>query len=55
LEVTPSLVWLMCIISLAYIAFRHHKKRPSTSRLANTCHSTSRGTISNTFLKSTKQ
>jgi hypothetical protein len=55
LEVTPSLVWLMRIVSLVYIAFKHRKKHPSTSRLTNTCHNTSRGTISNAFLKSTKQ
>jgi hypothetical protein len=53
--VTPSLGWLMHTVSLAYIACRHCKKRPSTLRLTNTCHNTSRGTISNAFLKSTKQ
>jgi hypothetical protein len=55
LEVTPLLGWLMCTISLAYIACRHCKKRPSTPRPANTYHNTSRDTISNTFLKSIKQ
>jgi hypothetical protein len=50
LEVT----WLMRIVSLAYIVYRHRKKCPSTSRPANTCHNISRGTISNVFLKSTK-
>ncbi len=55
LEVTPSLGWLMHTVSLAYIACRHRKKCPSTPRLANICHNTSRGTISNAFLKSTKQ
>ncbi len=55
LKVTPSLGWLMHTVSLAYIACRHCKKRPSTLRLTNTCHNTSRGTISNAFLKSTKQ
>ncbi len=55
LEVTPSFGWLMRMVSLAYIACRHHKKCPSTPRLANTYHNTSHGTISNTFLKSTKQ
>ncbi len=54
LEVAPLLRWLMCTISLAYIACRHYKKRPSTRRPANICHNTSRGTISNAFLKSTK-
>jgi hypothetical protein len=28
LEVTPSLGWLMCIVSLAYITCRHCKKHP---------------------------
>jgi hypothetical protein len=55
LEVTPSLGWLMHIVSLAYITCMHHKKRPSTPRPTNTCHNTSRVTISNTFFKSTKQ
>ncbi len=55
LEVTPSLGWLMHTISLAYITCRHHKKHPSTLKPANTCHNTSCGTISNAFLKSTKQ
>ncbi len=55
LEMTPSLGWLVHTIPLAYIACRHRKKCPSTSRLANTCHNTSHGTISNIFLKSTKQ
>jgi hypothetical protein len=55
LEVTPSLGWLMHTVSLAYIAYKHCKKRPSTLRPVNTCHSTSRDTISNAFLKSTKQ
>jgi hypothetical protein len=54
LEVTPSLGWLMHTVSLAYIACRHRKKRPSTLKQANTCQSTSCGTISNAFLKSTK-
>jgi hypothetical protein len=54
LEVTPLLGWLMHMVSLAYIACRHHKKHPSTLRPTNTCHSISRGTISNAFLKSTK-
>ncbi len=52
LEVTPSFGWLMRTVSLAYIACMH---RPSTLRLANTCHNTSRNTISNAFLRSTKQ
>jgi hypothetical protein len=30
LEVTPSLGWLMHMVSLAYIAYRHCKKCPST-------------------------
>jgi hypothetical protein len=30
LEVTPSLGWLMHMVSLAYIAYRHRKKCPST-------------------------
>jgi hypothetical protein len=55
LEVTPSLGWLMRIVSLAYIACKHRKKRPSTLRPANTYHNTSHGTISNAFLKLTKQ
>jgi hypothetical protein len=55
LEVTPLLGWLMHMVSLAYIAYMHRKKRPSTSRPTNTCHIISRGTISNAFLKSTKQ
>jgi hypothetical protein len=55
LEVTPSLRWLMRTISLAYIAYRHHKKRPSTQRPTNTFHITSRNIVSNVFLKSTKQ
>jgi hypothetical protein len=55
LEVTPSLGWLMRTISLAYIACKHRKKHPSTSRLANTYHSTSCGIVLNTFFKSTKQ
>jgi hypothetical protein len=55
LEVTPSLKWLMCTVSLTYITYRHHKKHPSTPRLANTCHSTSRSIVSNIFLKFTKQ
>ncbi len=55
LEVTPWFGWLMHMMSLAYIACRHCKKCPSTSRPANTCHSTSHDTISNAFLKSTKQ
>ncbi len=55
LEVTPSLGWLMRIISLAYITYRHRKKRPSTLSLVDACHITSCGTISNAFLKSTKQ
>ncbi len=54
LEVTPSLGWLMCTVSLAYIACKHRKKRPSTLRPTNTCHSTSRNIVSNAFLKSTK-
>ncbi len=55
LEVTPSLGWLMRMVSLAYIACRHCKKRPFTPRPTNTCHNTSRDTISKTFFKSTKQ
>ncbi len=55
LEVTPLLGWLMRTVSLAYIACRHYKKCPSTPRSANTCHNTSHSTLSNTFLKSTKQ
>jgi hypothetical protein len=55
LEVTPLLRWLMRTISLAYIACKHRKKRPFTPRLANTCHNTSRGIVSNAFLKSTQQ
>ncbi len=55
LEVTPSFGWLMHTISLAYIICKHRKKRPSTLKLTNTCHSTSHDTISNVFLKSTKQ
>ncbi len=54
LEVTHSLGWLMRMVSLAYIAYKHCKKRLSTPRLINTCHGTSRNTISNAFLKSTK-
>jgi hypothetical protein len=54
LEVTPSFRWLMHTVSLAYIACMHYKKRPSTPKSANTCHSTSCGTVSNAFLKSTK-
>jgi hypothetical protein len=53
--VTPLLGWLMRTVSLAYIGYKHRKKRPSTPRPANTYHSTSRGTLSNVFLKSTKQ
>jgi hypothetical protein len=55
LEVTPSLGWLMHTVPLAYITYRHYKKGPSTLRPTNTCHNTSRGTISNVFLKFTKQ
>ncbi len=55
LEVTPSLGWLMHMVSLAYITCRHCKKRPFTPRPANTCHNASRGTVSNVFFKSTKQ
>ncbi len=55
LEVTPSLRWLMCTISLTYIACRHRKKLPFTLRPANTCHNISQNTIPNAFLKSTKQ
>ncbi len=55
LEVTPSLGWLMRMVSLAYITCRHRKKCPSTPRPTNTCHNISHGTISNVFLKSTKQ
>jgi len=55
LEVTPSLGWLMCTVSLAHITYKYRKKRPSTSRLANTCYNISCDTISNAFLKSTKQ
>ncbi len=55
LEVTSSFGWLMHTVSLAYITFMHRKKCPSTPRPTNTCHNTSCGTISNTFLKSTKQ
>jgi hypothetical protein len=55
LEMTSSLGWLMHTVSFAYIACKHHKKRPSTPKPANTCHNTSCGTISNAFLKSTKQ
>jgi hypothetical protein len=55
LKVTPSLGWLMHIVSLAYIACKHRKKCSSTRRPANTCHNTSCGTVSNAFLKSTKQ
>jgi hypothetical protein len=51
-EVTPLLGWLM---HTAYIAYSHCKKHPSTSRPTNTYHNTSCGTISNAFLKSTKQ
>ncbi len=54
LEVTPSFGWFMCMVSLAYIVCKHHKKHPSTPRPANTCHNTSRGIISNAFLKSMK-
>ncbi len=54
LEVTPSLGWLMRTVSLAYIACKHCKKHPFTLMLVNTCHNTSRGTISNVFFKSTK-
>jgi hypothetical protein len=32
LEVTPSLGWLMHTVSLAYIAYMHHKKLPSNLR-----------------------
>ncbi len=55
LEVTPSLGWLLRTVSLAYIACRHCKKRPSIPRPANICHNTSSDTILNAFLKSTKQ
>ncbi len=55
LEVTPSLGWLMRMVSLAYIACRHRKKRPSTPRLTNICQNISCDTVSNTFLKSIKQ
>jgi len=55
LEVRPSLGWLMHTLSLAYNTCKHCKKRPSTPRLTNTYHITSHGTISNGFLKSTKQ
>ncbi len=55
LEVTPSLGWFMRTVSFAYIAYKHCKKRPSTSRPANTYQSTSCDTISNAFLKSIKQ
>ncbi len=55
LVVTLSLGWLMRTISLAYIACKHRKKHPSTPKPTDTCHNTSRGTISNAFLKSTKQ
>jgi hypothetical protein len=55
LEVTPLLGWLMRTISLAYIACKHCKKHPCTSRPINTCHNTSHDTVSNAFLKSTKQ
>jgi len=55
MEVTPSLRWLMHTVSLAYIVCKHRKKCPSTPRPTNTCHNISRSTISNVFLKSTKQ
>jgi hypothetical protein len=53
LEVTPSLGWLMHTVSLAYIAYMHRKKHPSTPRPTNTCHNTSQSIVSNAFLKST--
>jgi hypothetical protein len=55
LEVTFLLGWLMCMVSLAYIACKHCKKRPSTPRPTNTYHNTSCNIVSNAFLKSTKQ
>ncbi len=55
LEVTPLFGWLMRTVSQACIAYMHCKKRPSTLRPTNTCHSISRDIISNAFLKSTKQ
>ncbi len=55
LKVTPSLGWLMCMVFLAYIAFRHCKKRLSTPRPTNTYHNISHGIVSNFFLKSTKK
>ncbi len=55
LKVTPSLGWLMHMVSLAYIACKHRKKRPSTPKPSNTCHNTSRDIILNAFLKSTKE
>jgi hypothetical protein len=55
LEVTPSLGWLMRMVSLAYITYRHRKKRPFTPRPANTCHNASRNIVLNAFFKSTKQ
>ncbi len=55
LEVIPSLGWLMHTVSLAYIVYKHRKKRPSTPRLANTCHNTSCDIVLNAFFKSTKQ
>jgi len=55
LKVTPSLGWLIRMVSLAYIACRQRKKRPFTPRPANTCHNASRDTVSNAFFKSTKQ
>jgi hypothetical protein len=54
LEVTPSLKWLMDMVSLTYIACKHCKKHAFTPRPANTCHNTSCGILSNAFLKSTK-
>ncbi len=51
LEVTPSFRWLMCTVSLAYIACRRCNKHPSTSRPTNTCHSTSHGTVLNAFFE----
>jgi hypothetical protein len=54
LEVTPSLGWLMHMVSLAYITYKHRKKHPSNPRPVNTCHNTSHRIILNAFLKSTK-
>jgi hypothetical protein len=45
LEVTPSLGWLVHMVSLAYITSTHHKKRPSTPRPTNTDHNISRATV----------